>query len=106
MKFVSDLNNGLTEEQVAINRETHGVNKLEEKERDILQRKFGMSGYEPQTLEEIGKIYNLTKERIRQILAKSLFKIERKLVKSINKRRHYYGKKKSYHSRRISKTTL
>lgn len=60
------------------------INKLEEKERDILQRKFGMSGYEPQTLEEIGKIYNLTKERIRQILAKALFKIERKLVKSIN----------------------
>lgn len=60
------------------------INKLELREKDIVQRKFGMNGYEPQTLEVIGRIYNLSKERIRQILAKALFKIERKLVKSIN----------------------
>ena len=35
-EFVSDLNNGLTDEQVAINRETHGENKLEEKEKNLI----------------------------------------------------------------------
>ena len=39
-EFVSDINNGLTEEQVVANRETHGVNKLEEKEKTPLIVKF------------------------------------------------------------------
>ena len=39
-ELVSDLNNGLTEEQVAINRETYGVNKLEEKEKTPMIIRF------------------------------------------------------------------
>ena len=39
-EFVSDINVGLNDEQVAINRETYGVNKLEEKEKTPLIVKF------------------------------------------------------------------
>ena len=39
-EFVTDLNTGLTLEQVAINRETYGVNKLEEKKKTPLIIKF------------------------------------------------------------------
>ena len=46
-EFVSDLNNGLTEEQVAINRETHGVNKLEEKEKTPWIIKFLLQFKDP-----------------------------------------------------------
>ena len=39
-EFASDINNGLTDEQVVANREAHGVNKLEEKEKTPLIVKF------------------------------------------------------------------
>ena len=41
--------------------------ELNERERDVLIRRFGLSGGAKETLEEIGKIHNLTRERIRQI---------------------------------------
>ena len=46
-EFVSDINNGLTEEQVAINRETYGENKLEEKEKTPLIVKFLLQFKDP-----------------------------------------------------------
>ncbi len=42
-------------------------NRLNERERDILSRRFGLRGKENETLEEIGNIHKLTRERIRQI---------------------------------------
>ena len=36
---------------------------------DIVQARFGLSGSKPKTLEEIGKTYGITRERVRQILA-------------------------------------
>jgi RNA polymerase primary sigma factor len=48
---------------------------LTERERKILEMRFGLAdGYE-RTLEEIGKMYNVTRERIRQIEAKALRKL-------------------------------
>ena len=48
---------------------------LTERERKILEMRFGLlDGYE-RTLEEIGKMYNVTRERIRQIEAKALRKL-------------------------------
>ena len=48
---------------------------LTERERHILEMRFGLvDGYE-RTLEEIGKQYNVTRERIRQIEAKALRKL-------------------------------
>ncbi|MBP7826717.1 MAG: RNA polymerase sigma factor RpoD [Verrucomicrobia bacterium] len=48
---------------------------LTERERKILEMRFGLlDGYE-RTLEEIGKMYHVTRERIRQIEAKALRKL-------------------------------
>ena len=51
------------------------LTSLTERERKILEMRFGLvDGYE-RTLEEIGRMYNVTRERIRQIEAKALRKL-------------------------------
>ena len=51
------------------------LTSLTERERKILEMRFGLvDGYD-HTLEEIGKMYNVTRERIRQIEAKALRKL-------------------------------
>jgi RNA polymerase primary sigma factor len=51
------------------------LTSLTERERRILEMRFGLvDGYE-RTLEEIGRMYNVTRERIRQIEAKALRKL-------------------------------
>ncbi|ADN01428.1 RNA polymerase sigma-70 factor family protein [Spirochaeta thermophila DSM 6192] len=49
---------------------------LTEKEAEIIQYRFGLNGRHPMSLKEIGDLYNLTKERIRQIEKKALKKIQ------------------------------
>lgn len=41
--------------------------QLNEKQRDVLCRRFGLAGYDRQTLEEVGRSIGLTRERVRQI---------------------------------------
>ncbi|MEK9194321.1 MAG: sigma-70 family RNA polymerase sigma factor [Patescibacteria group bacterium] len=48
---------------------------LTERERRILSMRFGLEDNIPHTLEEVGKIFGVTRERIRQIEAKALEKI-------------------------------
>jgi RNA polymerase nonessential primary-like sigma factor len=48
---------------------------LTEREREILSRRYGLSGGEPQTLNDIGQDCNLTRERVRQIQRLALLKI-------------------------------
>jgi RNA polymerase nonessential primary-like sigma factor len=43
------------------------LQELNEKQREVLCRRFGLGGYERQTLEEVGKAVGLTRERVRQI---------------------------------------
>ena len=50
-------------------------NKLSEHEQKILTLRFGLDDNEPQTLEVIGEQFGVTRERIRQIEAKSLKKL-------------------------------
>jgi RNA polymerase primary sigma factor len=45
---------------------------LSKKEADIIEYRFGLNGKHPMSLKEIGDMYNLTKERIRQIEKKAL----------------------------------
>ena len=45
----------------------HLLENLDERERKILQYRFGLDGTKPKTLEELGKILGFSKERIRQI---------------------------------------
>ncbi|MFA6519041.1 MAG: RNA polymerase sigma factor RpoD [Candidatus Shapirobacteria bacterium] len=51
------------------------LNSLDEREAKVLGLRFGLSGETPKTLEEVGKIFNVTRERIRQIEAKALRKL-------------------------------
>ena len=48
---------------------------LNSRESDILKRYFGLNGYKKHTLEGIAQMYDLSRERIRQITLKSLRKL-------------------------------
>ncbi len=48
------------------------LNVLSERERDIILHRFGLNGFRESTLEEVGELYGVTRERIRQIEAKAL----------------------------------
>lgn len=50
---------------------------LMERERDILTRRFGLNGDKNETLEKIGQLHKLTRERVRQIENASIKKIKR-----------------------------
>ena len=50
---------------------------LDDQERDIIQQRFGLIDGEPKTLENIGKKYGVTRERIRQIEGLALNKLRR-----------------------------
>jgi RNA polymerase primary sigma factor len=51
------------------------LNGLNERERRILELRYGLADGFPRTLEEVGRQYNVTRERIRQIEAKALRKL-------------------------------
>ncbi len=48
---------------------------LKEREREVIILRFGLRDGHPRTLEEVGKIFSVTRERIRQIEAKALRKL-------------------------------
>jgi RNA polymerase sigma factor (sigma-70 family) len=48
---------------------------LNPREREILSLRFGLEGEQPLTLDEVGRQFNVTRERIRQIEAKALTKL-------------------------------
>jgi RNA polymerase primary sigma factor len=52
---------------------TEGLN---DRERLVVQRRFGLGGHDPETLETIGKDLGVTRERIRQIESKALAKLQ------------------------------
>ncbi|RKX18936.1 MAG: hypothetical protein DRP26_04305, partial [Candidatus Zixiibacteriota bacterium] len=51
------------------------LNSLTRREEEVIRLRFGMNDGMPRTLEEVGLIFNLTRERIRQIEAKALKKL-------------------------------
>ncbi|WWO99638.1 MAG: RNA polymerase sigma factor RpoS [Candidatus Dasytiphilus stammeri] len=46
--------------------------ELTAKQREVLARRFGLLGYEPSTLEDVGREIGLTRERVRQIQVEAL----------------------------------
>ncbi|MEV0593696.1 sigma-70 family RNA polymerase sigma factor [Nonomuraea cavernae] len=59
---------------------------LSDKEADILRRHLGLDGDEPQTLDQIGRRYGVTRERIRQLEVRALERIRTRLPKELRKR--------------------
>ncbi len=77
--FVPDVNNMSPEDFT-----THEILKdeisdllltLTEREEQVLRLRFGLDNGSPKTLEEVGQIFGVTRERIRQIEAKALRKL-------------------------------
>lgn len=50
----------------------HWLEQLNPKQREVLARRFGLLGYEPSTLENVGAEIGLTRERVRQIQVEAL----------------------------------
>jgi RNA polymerase primary sigma factor len=50
---------------------------LPDRERQVIELRYGLSGAEPLTLEEVGKTFGVTRERIRQIENNTLKKLKR-----------------------------
>ena len=77
--FIEDENNISPEKnavQIAEREMLDAVlNTLTAREQDIIRQRFGLDNNVPKTLEEVGKSYGLTKERIRQIENKALMKL-------------------------------
>jgi RNA polymerase nonessential primary-like sigma factor len=48
------------------------LEELNPKQREVLARRFGLMGYEPSTLEDVGAEIGLTRERVRQIQVEAL----------------------------------
>jgi RNA polymerase primary sigma factor len=63
------------------------ISELTPREQKVLEMRFGLKDGVAHTLEEVGKEFDVTRERIRQIEAKSLEKIEK--IKGIEKLRDY-----------------
>jgi len=49
---------------------------LNEKQKEVLSRRFGLLGHEPATLEEVGSEIGLTRERVRQIQVEALKRLK------------------------------
>ena len=51
--------------------------KLTDKELNVIKMRFGIGDVEPMTLEQIGNVLGVTRERVRQIESKVLNKLRR-----------------------------
>jgi RNA polymerase primary sigma factor len=54
----------------------HALSSLPERERQVIELRFGLGGEQPRTLEEVGREFGVTRERIRQIENNTLKKLE------------------------------
>lgn len=74
--------NAITPSDVAINlirREQLelALSRLTEREREVMCMRYGLDGASPRTLDEVGIIFHITRERVRQIELRALKKLRR-----------------------------
>jgi RNA polymerase nonessential primary-like sigma factor len=58
------------------------IGRLTEKQRVVVERRFGLNGHDTQTLEEIGDEIGVTRERVRQIQIEAIARLRNMLVKA------------------------
>jgi RNA polymerase primary sigma factor len=77
--FLTDESAPLPEEEAeaALRREALRsiLGSLSQRERRVLELRYGLDGQQPRTLDEVGRTFNVTRERIRQIEHQSLKKL-------------------------------
>ena len=56
---------------------TQTIGQLDEREEKIIRLRFGLDGEPPKTLEEVGRVFGITRERIRQLQNASLMRMRR-----------------------------
>lgn len=85
LDIIPDINNSdpevSTQDDDIKNSLIHWLDELNPKQKEVLARRFGLLGYEPSTLEEVGREINLTRERVRQIQVEGLRRLREILVK-------------------------
>lgn len=57
---------------------------LDDREAEIIRLRFGLDGEKPRTLEEVGEVFNVTRERVRQIQNIALRKLRTKMKEQDN----------------------
>ncbi|MDQ4030070.1 MAG: sigma-70 family RNA polymerase sigma factor [Actinomycetota bacterium] len=77
--FITDESQPLPEETAETNMRREALEKilgtLSSRERRVLELRYGLDGQHPRTLDEVGRTFNVTRERIRQIENQSLKKL-------------------------------
>jgi RNA polymerase primary sigma factor len=58
---------------------------LNEREQEILRRRFGLDGADPETLDQVGEAFGLTRERIRQLQQAALKKLRTRMIKKVGR---------------------
>ncbi|RUA07131.1 MAG: RNA polymerase sigma factor RpoD/SigA [Fusobacteria bacterium] len=62
---------------------TKMLDALKPREKEIVKLRYGIGGYDIHTLEEIGKTFNITRERVRQIEKKTLLKLRNRFSEEL-----------------------
>jgi RNA polymerase primary sigma factor len=57
------------------------LNQLDPREAEIIRMRFGLDGMAAKTLEEVGKHFNITRERVRQLQFTALKKLKKRMAK-------------------------
>jgi RNA polymerase nonessential primary-like sigma factor len=77
--FIEDADAAVAEDAVAFQMMKGDVrtvlSTLEDRERDVVVLRFGLDGHQPRTLEQIGKQFGLSRERVRQIERETMTKL-------------------------------
>ncbi len=77
--FITDENLPLPDEEAETTMRKETLRKilgtLSSRERQVLELRYGLDGQHPRTLDEVGRTFNVTRERIRQIENQSLKKL-------------------------------
>jgi RNA polymerase primary sigma factor len=77
------------------------IGRLEDREAEIIQLRFGLDGNPPLTLEEVGERFDVTRERVRQIQNIAIHKMRRLMADNERQR-----SKEEIHEERIEQKKM